>query len=60
MKCAEHREFLVKGLMKKILRSMTVLTLAFAGLVGCDYEARADRDANPARVAELKQTFRDL
>jgi hypothetical protein len=39
---------------------MAVLTLAFAGLVGCDYESRAVGDANPARVAEMKQTFRDL
>ena len=46
--------------MSKILRSMAVLTLAFAGLVGCDYESRAVGDANPARVAEMKQTFRDL
>ena len=46
--------------MNKILRSMAVLTLAFAGLVGCDYEPRAVGDANPARVAEMKQTFRDL
>jgi hypothetical protein len=46
--------------MNKILRSMAVLTLAFAGLVGCDYESRPVGDANPARVAEMKQTFRDL
>ena len=46
--------------MNKILRSMAVLTLAFAGLVGCDYESRAVGDANPARVAEMKQAFRDL
>jgi hypothetical protein len=39
---------------------MAVLTLAFAGLVGCDYESRAVGDANPARVAEMKQAFRDL
>ena len=37
-----------------------MLTLAVAGLVGCDYEPRAVGDANPARVAEMKQTFRDL
>ena len=46
--------------MNTILRSMAVLTLACAGLVGCDYEPRAVGDANPARVAEMKQTFRDL
>ena len=46
--------------MNKILRSMAVLILAFVGLVGCDYESRAVGDANPARVAEMKQTFRDL
>jgi hypothetical protein len=28
--------------------------------VGCDYESRAVGDANPARVAEMKQAFRDL
>ncbi|MGH7216414.1 MAG: hypothetical protein ACREIG_04180 [Nitrospiraceae bacterium] len=46
--------------MNKILRSMAVLILALVGLVGCDYEPRAVGDANPARVAEMKQTFRDL
>ena len=50
----------MEGHMNKILRSMAVLTLAFAGLVGCDYESRAVGDANPARVAEMKQAFRDL
>jgi hypothetical protein len=39
---------------------MAVLVLAFVGLVGCDYEPRAVGDTNPARVAEMKQTFRDL
>ncbi|TMQ26195.1 MAG: hypothetical protein E6K65_15450, partial [Nitrospirae bacterium] len=46
--------------MSKILRSMAVLVLAFVGLVGCDYEPRAVGDTNPARVAEMKQTLRDL
>ena len=46
--------------MNKILRSVAVLTLAFVGLMGCDYESRAVGDANPARVAEMKQTFRDF
>lgn len=50
----------MEGHVNKILRSMAVLTLAFAGLVGCDYESRAVGDANPARVAEMKQAFRDL
>jgi len=46
--------------MNKILESMAVLVLALVGLMGCDYEPRAVGDANPARVAEMKQTFRDL
>jgi hypothetical protein len=46
--------------MNKILESMAVLVLAFAGLVGCDYEARAVGNANPVRAAEIRQTFRDL
>ncbi|HEY6288648.1 MAG TPA: hypothetical protein VIW48_04305, partial [Nitrospiraceae bacterium] len=46
--------------MNKLLRSMAVLILAFVGLAGCDYESRAVGDSNPARVAEMKQTFRDL
>ena len=46
--------------MRKILRSMAVLVLALVGLVGCDYEPRAVGDSNPARVAEMKQTLRDL
>ena len=46
--------------MSMILRSMAVLVLAFVGLVGCDYEPRAVGDTNPARVAEMKQTLRDL
>jgi hypothetical protein len=50
----------MEGIMNKILESMAVLVLAFAGLVGCDYEPRAVGNANPARVAEMKQTFRDL
>ena len=46
--------------MNKIFWSMAVLILTFVGLVGCDYEPRAGGDANPTRVAEMKQTFRDL
>ncbi len=44
--------------MSKLLQSMAVLVLA--GLVVCNVEARAAGDANPARVAEMKQTYRDL
>ena len=41
--------------MNKIFQSATVLVLALAGLVGCDYESRAAGSSNPARVAEMKQ-----
>ncbi len=46
--------------MSKIHQSIAALVLALVGLVGCDSEPRAVRDANPARVAEMKQTLRDL
>jgi hypothetical protein len=46
--------------MNKILQSMAMLVLALASLVGCDGEPRSAVDTNPARVAELQQTFRDL
>ncbi len=46
--------------MSKIHQSMAALVLALVGLMGCDYETRAVGDANPARVAEMKQTLRDL
>ena len=46
--------------MSKIHQSMAALVLALVGLVGCDYETRAVGDANPARVAEMKQVLRDL
>jgi hypothetical protein len=46
--------------MSKLLQSMAVLVLAVAGLVVCNGEARAAGDANPTRVAEMKQTYRDL
>jgi hypothetical protein len=46
--------------MNKIFQSATVLVLALAGLVGCDYESRAAGNSNPARVAEMKKDFRDL
>ena len=46
--------------MNKIFQSATVLVLALAGLVGCDYESRAAGSSNLARVAEMKKDFRDL
>ncbi len=46
--------------MGKIIQSMAMLVLALVGLAGCDYEARAVKGPNPVRVAEMKQTFRDL
>jgi len=46
--------------MSKSFQSMAVLVLALAGLVGYSGEARAAGDANPARAAEMKQTYRDL
>ncbi len=46
--------------MSKLFQSMAVLVLALAGLLVCTGEARAAGDANPARIAEMKQTYRDL
>jgi hypothetical protein len=46
--------------MSKIYQSMAVVALVLVGLVGCDSESRIVGDANPARVAEMKQAFRDL
>ena len=46
--------------MSKTYRWMTVLVLAFVGLVGGDYESRAAGDPNPIRVAEMQKDFRDL
>ena len=46
--------------MSKIHQSMAALILALLGLAGCDYEQRAIGDANPVRVAEMKQALRDL
>jgi hypothetical protein len=40
--------------------SMAVLVFALGGLMGCSQEPRAVKDANPARVAEMQQTLRDL
>jgi hypothetical protein len=50
----------MEGFMSKIYQSMAALVLALVGLVGCDFETRAVGDANPARVAEMKQALRDL
>ena len=46
--------------MNKIGSSIALLGLVFIGLAGCDYETRAGRDANPARVEEMQQNLRDL
>ena len=46
--------------MRKIHQSIAVLVLALVGLAGCDQEQRAVRNTNPARVAEMQQTHRDL
>jgi hypothetical protein len=46
--------------MNKLLQSIVVVVLALAGIVGPEGEPRAAGDANPARVAEMKQTYRDL
>jgi hypothetical protein len=46
--------------MRKLFQSMAMLVLALAGLVGSDGESCAAGDANPARAAEMKQTYRDL
>jgi len=46
--------------MSKIHPSLAVLVLAFVGLMGCEQEPPAIRDANPVRVAEVQKTLRDL
>jgi hypothetical protein len=46
--------------MSNIFHSMAVLVLTFGALMGFDVESRAAGEANPASVAELQQTFRDL
>ena len=46
--------------MNKLYQSIVVLVLVFAALVGGEGESRAAGEANPARVAEMKQTHRDL
>jgi hypothetical protein len=39
---------------------MAALVLVLGALMGCDVESRAAGGANPATVAELQQTFREL
>jgi hypothetical protein len=46
--------------MSNIFRSMAALVLVLGALMGCDVESRAAGGANPATVAELQQTFREL
>jgi hypothetical protein len=46
--------------MSKIRQSIAVLILTFVGLMGCEQEPPAIRDANPTHVAEVQKTFRDL
>ena len=46
--------------MSKMYLSMAVVTLVLIGLMGYDHEPRPVGDADPARVAELKQALRDL
>jgi hypothetical protein len=49
-----------ESFMNKIHQSIAVLILTLVGLMGCDQEPPAVRDANPARVAEVQKTLRDL
>ncbi len=44
----------------KTCQSMAALVLVLGALMGCDVESRAAGWANPARVAELQQTLREL
>ena len=46
--------------MNKLPQTIVVVVLAFASLVGNVGESRAAEEANPARVAEMRQTYRDL
>jgi hypothetical protein len=50
----------MENVMRKIQHSIAVLVLALVGLAGRDQEQRAVGDANPVRVAEMQQTYRDL
>jgi hypothetical protein len=56
----EERVARMESCMSKIHLPMAMLILALVGLVGCDQEPPAAKDANPARVAEVQRTFRDL
>jgi hypothetical protein len=49
-----------EGVMRKIHQSIAVLVLALVGLAGCDQEQQAVGNTNPARVAEMQQTHRNL
>jgi len=46
--------------MNKMRHFIAVFGLVLIGLTSCNYEPRAVGDANPARVAEMQQTLRDL
>ena len=46
--------------MNKLRQTIAALALLFAGLVGFAGESLAAVEANPARVAEMRQTYRDL
>lgn len=46
--------------MNKNYQSLAVLAFVLNGLVGCDHESRAAGATNTARVAEMRQAFRDL
>lgn len=50
----------MENVMGKIFQSMPILVLALTCLAGCDYKSYAAGNANPARVAEMKQSFRNL
>jgi hypothetical protein len=50
----------MEGVMSNIFRSMASLVFVLGALIGCDGESRAAGGANPATVAELQQTFREL
>jgi len=46
--------------MSKIYQSMAMLVFALVGVPGCDSEPRVVGDANPVRVAVMRQDLRDL
>jgi hypothetical protein len=51
---------MMESSMSKTFQPMAVLVLVLAGILGYDFETHAAETANPARVAELTQTHRDL